>query len=183
MQQVELNATKDKDTGIAMLLSFFFSGAGQIYVGKVERGIVQFVLACGLGALALSTGFFFTWFIFSFYWFWVIVDAGNQAHSFNVGLKSAIAKQANMKAEEEAVARKTTNSTDFVTQLEKISKLHGAGLLDEPEYISRKRDLIWTLAERKIKDSAEDFLTALIPSIEKKYLVESEIAQIKKLVL
>ena len=39
-----------KSTGSAVLLSFFFSGAGHLYVGKAEKGIIWriiYIVLCG----------------------------------------------------------------------------------------------------------------------------------------
>ena len=105
-----------------------------------------------------------------------MVDANKQVNKYNLEMDR---KQAN--AEEEA--KKTISASEFIAQLEKISKLYGANLLNQEEFNSRKRTLIQSLVDRKPKEDAEDFLAALIPSIERKYLSEPEIAQIKKLVM
>ena len=90
-----------------------------------------------------------------------MVDANKQVNKYNLEMDR---KQAN--AEEEA--KKTISASEFIAQLEKISKLYGANLLNQEEFNSRKRTLIQSLVDRKPKEDAEDFLAALIPSIERK---------------
>ena len=80
-------------------------------------------------------------------------------------------------------AKTTTNSTDFIEQLEKISKLHAATFLTDEEWKTRKNDLILSLLEKPPQEGAEDFFTALVPSVQKGYLDEEEVAQIKGLLL
>ncbi len=181
MSQGSVSISQEKSTGVAILLSLIITGAGQLYAGATERGLILLVIGFILGILSFSTGVFFI--ILIPYWIWGMFDANTQAENFNANIKKAATEHANKLAEAEELSRKTITSSEFVLQLEKISKLHGAGLLDDTEYPEKKKDLILSLLERKPREGAEDFLTALIPSIERKYLIDSEIMQIKKIVL
>ena len=166
---------QEKNNTIAVLLSLFITGAGQIYAGATTRGIIQIVIYLKLWFLTgVTLGAM--WIVLIPYWIWGMIDANKQANNFN-------SKMAREQANAEEEARKTIAASEFITQLEKISKLHGANLLNQEEYNSRKKDLILSLTDRKPREDAEDFLTALIPSIERKYLSEAEVAQIKKLVI
>lgn len=166
--------TQKKNNAVAVLLSLLITGTGQIYAGATAQGVVQIFIYFVLCVLTGATGVMAIFLIP--YWIWGMVNANKQVDKYNLEIDR---KQAN--AEEEA--KKTISAAEFIEQLEKISKLHGANLLNQEEFNSRKKTLILSLADRKPKEAAEDFLAALIPSIERKYLSEPEIAQIKKLVM
>ena len=166
---------QEKNNAIAVLLSLLITGAGQIYAGATTRGIIQVVIYLKLWFLAgVTMGGMLI--VLIPYWIWGMFDANKQANKYNL-------EMTRKQSDAEEKARKTISASEFIAQLEKISKLHGANLLNQEEYNSRKKDLILSLVDRKPKEDAEDFLAALIPSIERKYLSESEIAQIKNLVM
>ncbi len=66
-----------KDPAIAAILSFFLSGLGQMYVGKVGRGlailVVQIILFFTI--IGIIIGFFI--------WIWAIYDAYKLAERYN----------------------------------------------------------------------------------------------------
>jgi len=76
-------AHKQKSPGVAALLSFFWTGLGQIYVGELGRGIVFMVIA-----------FFLLWTIFlgiglilaPIWWIYGIFDANKIANKHNEDL-------------------------------------------------------------------------------------------------
>jgi len=49
-QRIVYYEQKKKSVGIAVLLSFVIPGAGQMYLGKIGKGILLFVLA-GISAI------------------------------------------------------------------------------------------------------------------------------------
>ena len=173
-KDIPLMETQKKNNAVAVLLSLLVTGAGQIYAGATTRGVVHIFIYCVLCALTGATGVMAIFLIP--YWIWGMINANKQVNKYNLEIDR---KQANA----EEAAKKTISASEFIEQLEKISKLHGANLLNQEEFNSRKRTLILSLIDRKPKEAAEDFLAALIPSIERKYLSEPEIAQIKKLVM
>jgi len=89
---------REKSTGIAALLSIVWAGLGQIYVGKIARGIALmmihlimigasafFVVAGGLfgglgGAIGMGMIFFVLLFVL---WAWNIYDAHKLANEYN----------------------------------------------------------------------------------------------------
>lgn len=169
-----------KTNRFAVFLSFFIIGAGQIYAGATERGIIHLVIGFILGTLSLETGVFFIFFVP--FWIWGMYDADSKVDDFNRGIDIAALKQQSHEREMDEYEKSTFSASEFVSQLEKISKLQAAGVLDPSEYTTRKKDLILSLDKRKPRESAEDFLAALIPSIEKKNLDEQEISQLKAMV-
>jgi len=173
-KDIPLMETQKKNNAVAVLLSLLVTGAGQIYAGATTRGVAHIFIYCVLCALTGATGVMAIFLIP--YWIWGMINANKQVNKYNLEIDR---KQANA----EEAAKKTISASEFIEQLEKISKLHGANLLNQEEFNSRKRTLILSLIDRKPKEAAEDFLAALIPSIERKYLSEPEIAQIKKLVM
>ena len=178
-----------KEKGIAIVLSILFTGAGHLYAGKESRGAILLVIYFLLAILSVTSGGILLVALFPF-WLWGIFDANRLVDEHNIRLRKATqaeqdkakAEQDKAKAEQEEVKKQTIASSDFVMRLEKISKLHSAKFLTEEEYLSQKKDLILSLLEKKPREDAVDFFSALIPSIEKGYLTETEISQIKKFV-
>ena len=86
-QRIAYYEQKKKNAGIAALLSFLIPGAGQIYLGKVKRGIILFILAfisailCGIliGLLLLPIVYIYS-----------IYDAYKSAKDYNTKLFLAI---------------------------------------------------------------------------------------------
>jgi LysM repeat protein len=86
--------------------------------------------------------------------------------------------------EKEAILQQTTvRSTDFVKQIEKSFSLSENGLLDANEFLEKKKIAIADLISKKLRESPEDFLSALIPLVKRKALTQEDIAIIKKAVL
>jgi TM2 domain-containing membrane protein YozV len=69
-----------KSPGVALLLSFFISGAGQMYNGQVGKGILML-----LGTIAL-------WFILLGWtvWIWSMVDAYQTAKRMNLAYQQRV---------------------------------------------------------------------------------------------
>lgn len=68
-----------KSPGLAAVLSFLISGLGQIYVGRIGRGI-----AILLGGIVIAAISFFLLFIpMIIYWIWNIYDAYKLAKQYN----------------------------------------------------------------------------------------------------
>jgi len=68
-----------KNEGLAAVLSAFWSGLGQIYVGRIGRGIgimVGFVMVALISWILLEIPLLI-------YWVWNIYDAYNLAKTFN----------------------------------------------------------------------------------------------------
>ena len=77
-----------KNEGIAALASVILAGAGQIYVGKVKRGILLLV---GWGILVLVSGmlfFFLSWIPITAVWAWNIYDAYTLAKKYNHAVRT-----------------------------------------------------------------------------------------------
>jgi TM2 domain-containing membrane protein YozV/ribosomal protein L37E len=77
--QNDIQATKKKKVWIAILLSFFITGAGQIYAGATKRGIIQIMIyallfpgiVVSLKAIVMP------------YWLWGMYDAFKKVKDFN----------------------------------------------------------------------------------------------------
>ena len=68
-----------KNEGLAAVLSFLFSGLGQIYVGRIGRG-----LGILLGGIVIALiGWILLWIPLLVYWVWNIYDAYNLAKEYN----------------------------------------------------------------------------------------------------
>ena len=181
----DIDTLQEKNTAIAIALSVLWTGAGHLYVGKENKGVVLLIIYFVLAILSVSTGGVFLVALFPF-WIWGIFDARRVVDEHNSQLKKAkeerLAEQEKAQVEQEKIRKETTDTSEFVEQIEKLSKLHSANFLSEDEYKAKKKDLILSLLDKKPQDDPIDFFAALVPSIEKKYLTEEEISQIKKFV-
>ena len=68
-----------KNEGAAAVLSFLWSGLGQIYVGRIGRGLA---IILG-GVLLLFVSWVLLWIPQVLYWIWNIYDAYNLAKKYN----------------------------------------------------------------------------------------------------
>ena len=176
---------EEKNATVAVVLSILFTGAGHLYAGKESQGTTLLVIYFALAVLSAVTGGVLLIALFPF-WLWGIFDVNYLVEEHNIRVRKATqerqAEQEKAQAEQEKIRKETTDTSEFVEQIEKLSKLHSANFLSEDEYSSQKKDLILSLLDKKPQDDPIDFFTALVPSIEKKYLTEEEISQIKKFV-
>lgn len=173
-----------KTPAIAILLSFIISGAGQIYNGEVGKGIgmiIAYIFCWAASALAFPV------LILIVLWIYGMVDANTKAKEFNDDLKQQLDNEdatAREAIEQQERLRATTiSSQEFVGQVEKYFKLFQNSLLSETEFDAKKKEIITVLTAKKLSEAPEDFLTGMIPLIQKKALTEQEIAQVKAVVL
>jgi len=69
-----------KNSGLAAVLSFFFTGLGQIYNGQIGKGILFiFVQLINIGLMFVFIGFF----TYPIVWIWGMVDAYKTAERIN----------------------------------------------------------------------------------------------------
>ena len=77
-----------KNEGIAALASVILPGAGQIYVGKVKRGIVLLVGYGVLGIVSATLFWFLFWVPMIVAWAWNIYDAHKLAKQYNEAVRT-----------------------------------------------------------------------------------------------
>lgn len=82
--RVMYRPTNNKSTILAAVLSFFIPGLGQIYDGKVGRGISFFIVICILYALYFLI---FPLLIGFLLWIYCIYDAYRIAKNINLGIE------------------------------------------------------------------------------------------------
>ena len=189
-----MDQLEKKSTGVAVVLSILFTGAGHLYAGKEEKGGILLIIYVVLAILAAATSGIGLLFLIPF-WIWGIIDSSNAVDEYNAEQtrKETRKRQDEQKAQEERKAKETAareakeketiSAENFVSQLGKLSKLHTTGFLTDEEYGSRKKDLILSLLDKQLPGSPEDFFTTLIPSVEKGHLNKEEVTQIKELLL
>ncbi|MCI0453925.1 MAG: hypothetical protein L0Y68_02880 [Candidatus Dadabacteria bacterium] len=74
-----------KNPGIAAVLSFFFTGLGQIYNGQIGKGIL-FIIFQIISILLMFSGIGFI--TFPIIWIWGMVDAYKTAEKINASIAS-----------------------------------------------------------------------------------------------
>jgi len=75
---------EQKNPGIAAVLSFLFTGLGQIYNGQIGKGISFIVLGV---VLALTVIFLIGIILYPLFWIYNIYDAYRSAQRINAGLE------------------------------------------------------------------------------------------------
>lgn len=173
-----------KNPTVAVLLSFIISGAGQLYNGEIGKGIgmiVGYILCVAASSLVLPL------FILIALWIWGMIDANTRAKAMNEALRVHLEQEEASKqmaaAEQERLNATTVTTQEFVTQVEKFFKLFQSGILSAAEFESKKQELITLLTAKQLREAPEDFLTAMIPLLQRQALSEPEIARIKAAVL
>ena len=183
--QARLNYMEQRKTpAVATILSCVCTGAGQIYNGEVGKGIGMIV--AGLVCL-LASELVLPAFAFLGLWIWGMFDAHKVATEFNEALRYRCESQEveeraatqRTQVAERTAAEQTISSQAFVVQIEKYLKLFQNNLLSESEFEERKNNAIELLIAKKLAEPAEDFLSALIPLIQKKAFTDQEISKIK----
>ena len=86
-QRIAYYEQKKKSVGIAVLLSLVIPGAGQIYLGKVKRGIILFILAF---ISAILCGILIGFLLLPIVYIYSIYDAYKSAKDYNAKLYSII---------------------------------------------------------------------------------------------
>ncbi len=76
-----------KNEGIAALASVILPGAGQIYVGKVKRGILMLVGWGILIVVSVMLFWFLSWIPTTAAWAWNIYDAYKLAKQYNEAVR------------------------------------------------------------------------------------------------
>jgi len=89
---------RDKSSGLAAVLSFLWAGLGQIYVGKIVRGLIFMlvwaivaagamgiifvgVLSGSIGVIGLAIIIYYV--LLLIFWIWNIIDAHKLANEYN----------------------------------------------------------------------------------------------------
>jgi TM2 domain-containing membrane protein YozV len=76
-----------KNPGIAAVLSFFYTGLGQIYNGQIAKGIA-FMVIQGINIVLMFVLIgFFTYFVF---WIYGMYDAYQTAQKMNMGMSGRV---------------------------------------------------------------------------------------------
>jgi len=169
-----------KTPAVAVLLSLIISGAGQIYNGEVGKGIgmiVAYIICWATSVLVFPV------LILIGLWVWGMIDANTKANEFNDALQKSMEDEETLSRETAETKASTITSQEFVTQVDKSFKLFQNSLLSQAEFDAKKKEIIAILTGKKLSEAPEDFLTAVIPLIQKKALTDQEIAQIKAVVL
>lgn len=73
-----------KNSGLAAVLSFFFTGLGQIYNGQIGKGVVFIIIQIiNVGLMFILIGFL----TYPIVWIWGMVDAYKTAEKLNARLR------------------------------------------------------------------------------------------------
>ena len=153
----------------ALLLSFIINGAGQIYNGEVGKGVGMIIayLLC-----VAASGLVFPTVILIGLWIWGMVEANTVAKEFNDALRKRLDNEAaslwETEAQQQHVKATMITAQEFVAQIDKYAKLFQSSLLSQAEFEGKKKEM--TLTAKKLAEAPGDFLTAIIPLIQKKLL-------------
>ncbi|WP_052698610.1 hypothetical protein [Ralstonia mannitolilytica] len=167
-----------KDPSIAGLLSFLCAGAGQLYNGEPVKAAAMFFpllllgLLLGWGAIIFAIPVIF----------YGVYDASKVAKTINARIREDIAKKQQEDEAQASIEKSTVSVHDLVEQIDKLRQLATSGLLNQNEFNERKAHVLSSLESKKPRESAEDFLAALIPLVKSEALSPEEINRIKAFV-
>ncbi len=169
---------EQKDPTTGTLLNFLWTGAGDIYSGDTNNGIllliIYFILVIitgatrGVGALLLVP-----------YWVWGMVEVNNKIKANNKSIITANEKYERDKQEQS----KFTDSKDFKSDVLKLAKLHEAGILGDAEFENKKEALISSLTDKPISVSSDDFLLEILELKVNGILNDDDIRKIKTVIM
>ncbi|MCK9323136.1 MAG: zinc-ribbon domain-containing protein [Candidatus Methanomethylophilaceae archaeon] len=74
-------AIRDKNEGVALILSLLIPGIGQMYVGKIMRGFLFLFAMIIIGIVSVFV--FFTWIVYLAIWIYGMYDAYSLAKEYN----------------------------------------------------------------------------------------------------
>jgi len=77
----------EKSAGIAVLLSFFITGLGQLYNHEISKGIIFLIVGILLNILSFLTGFILCVVLVPF-WIYGMYDAYSRANHYNQALRA-----------------------------------------------------------------------------------------------
>lgn len=177
---MEVSLTR-KEPGLAALMSLFIGGAGQLYCGKFERGIIFIIIDI------------FLWFtVVGAILFGIVaaVDAYNIAKEINSKID---AKEKRDRDDEAAAVEqmrlaqvrsgKEIDSVKFAERIKKNYKLFTSEIYTEEEFNRNKDLIILELAEKDLSCDKEEFLGALIGLKEQGIINAEDINKIKRLIM
>lgn len=153
-------------------------GAGHIYAGKPWNGLLYFFIAVVAVLVFGQIGIGFNLLMLPF----VAYGAYTATKKRNEAITAAAAaaeKEAQEKLEQEM---NTISAEQFADRIHKVYLLEKSGVLDSTEFAQRKQQIISTLENKQLSESAEDFLASLVPLIRSGALDLAEIARIKQVV-
>jgi TM2 domain-containing membrane protein YozV len=150
---------------ISVLLNFFWTGAGNIYNGKIKKGVVLAII--GL-LLLLTSALIFPFIALVVLWIWGMFDAYKEAKEIN-----ALAKE---------FEKTTTNSQKFNDKCVKSYKLLKNKMISEQEFEAKIDMLIIELGGHKLLEEKEDFLYGILKLRESGILDDEKISRIKQMI-
>lgn len=111
-----------KNAGLATILSFFYSGLGQIYNGQIGKGILMIILQIiNLLLMMVVIGFI----TYPIVWIWGMVDARNSANRINE-TQQAFADLARVNQANETLAREnialSTQKKEAITSTAQVEE-------------------------------------------------------------
>ncbi|MFQ5531788.1 MAG: hypothetical protein ACE5ES_04195 [Candidatus Nanoarchaeia archaeon] len=179
MNNISYSHYQKKEPWVAVLLSFVITGAGQMYCGRVGKGVVLLIGAIIGGMLFLLPGLMV--------WAYGMFDAYNMAQEINEEIEKNIINQNHIieqeeeKIKEEAIEKEKSliKVDDFKERLVKNHKLYDNSLITENEHITRKKNIINELLTKKTTISHDDFLYELISLKENNILTNEDMQLIK----
>jgi TM2 domain-containing membrane protein YozV len=179
---------KKKSVGTAQLLSFLIPGLGQIYCGKMGRGVAIIAAQFIQGFLG---AFIYVTFVSAFVvWIWNVIDARHVAEDVNkeIDIREKIMQEEEVNQKEKEAKKKeeeakTLKSEEFVLSLKKQYSLMKNDILSVDEFNMRKNAQIDELLVKKPDNSAEDFLYFLVPLKDEGALTSDDFKKIKDMIL
>lgn len=170
-----------KSTVAAALLNALFVGLGNVYAGETSRGLIIIGISVVFGIVLTLIGGF-AWILVLPYWIWAMLDGSRAAQEYNDRLTKSEEQQAQEETKSAEIAAKASGS-DLVAGMKKLHQLREAQIITEEEFRQKKAALVADVQIRGIRETPEDFLTALIPLLQQGIMTQAELAKLKVAVM
>ena len=167
----------------AAFLNVLIAGVGNLYVGEEQRAFTMMGIAFVMRVIAVFSGGV-GWILFVPYLIWAFIDGLRAGNEYNARIANAATQR--QRAQEQAQQSATlskVSAADLVAGMKKLHQLHEAQIITAEEFAKKKTTLIGDVQARGIRETAEDFLTSLIPLLQQGILTQSELAKIKLAVM
>ncbi len=161
-----------REIWVALLLNFFFPGAGHIYAGK-QSGIPLLIAS---GVCIVLSGLILPVLPLLGIWIYALATTRDVVDEYNSQAEAHAAKARTQTANQ-------ITPEDFVHQVSKARQLLAAGIIDEAEFSARKSSSILDLQFKTLKGDVDDLLLRIAPLKQANVLSDEEIASIKKALL
>jgi len=170
--------TEPKQFWIALLLNLVLPGAGHLYAGQNQVGVILLIINIVSWALVV-TGIGVIGVLGSWIYGLATTDRVVKAFNVKVGESQEIIEQ--QTKEEQDRLKNVVSSQAVAESFMKAHKLRSLDIITEPEFVARKAAIIGALRFKTIDGDPDDILLALAPMKQAGAISVDEVSALKKI--